>query len=110
MIQHDVGAGWVWFTDYVYWSAVWTLNSEGGRLVDVGIGISFRGKPRGKTRRFENYLVFKTYGIGAIHVRSLDGKGPCRVRLDQSEVGAIPIYGEPNLLEAAINDAKRVID
>ncbi|MCV9965104.1 hypothetical protein OIU34_24710 [Pararhizobium sp. BT-229] len=49
------------------------------------------GEPRGEKIRFSGSQKIVTVGIGSIHVRVDDGKGPCNVRLDQGDVGLIPI-------------------
>lgn len=88
--ERIVGSDWTWFTDYAYLSAEWTLNVEDGCELEVGTGIKAFGKPRGSKHRFSRHYQFTTWGIGAIHVRAIGGK-PCRARLDQGDVGALPI-------------------
>lgn len=96
-LEKLVGKRWVWLTDYAYFSAVWTIQCESGRKVEVGTGISILGKPRGGILKCRGYLNFETMGIGAIHVRVVDGQGDCAVRLDQGEVAAIDVYSDPSL-------------
>lgn len=92
MAKKEIGSDWTWFTDYIYAYSTWTLNVEHGRRCEVGTGIKFRGKPRGEKKSFTTHTKFTTVGIGAIHVRVTDGKGPCMVQLDQGDVGTVPIY------------------
>lgn len=94
-LEKTIGDKWVWFTDYVYFDATWTLNCEAGRACEVGTGVKAFGRPRGDTFKFSGHTKFKTYGIGAIHVRVVDRGGPCQVRLDQGDVGSITIYSRP---------------
>lgn len=89
--ERVIDGKWSWLQDYVYAWADWTVNCPEGRTCQVGMGIKAFGEPRGEKLRFSGYREFKTVGLGAIHVRVVDGKGPCRVRLDQGKVGLIPI-------------------
>lgn len=90
-LEKIVGSDWTWFTDYAYLTAEWTLNSEPDCKLEAGLGIMTFGKPRGGRIPFSDYLRFSTRGIGAVHVRVVNGQGPCRVRLDQGFVEAIPL-------------------
>lgn len=105
--EKEVTDKWTWFTNYYYFSSEWTLNAEVGRQLEVGLGISVFGKPRGGIHKFSQYYTFTAYGAGAIKVRVIDGKGPCMVRLDGGKVEAIPLYGDPSLVGAAIDDANK---
>lgn len=89
--QKQVGDGWTWFEDYGYLWATWTLNCPPDRVCQVGMGIMAFGEPRGEKIRFSGAQKITTLGIGAIHVRVVDGKGSCLVRLDQGDVGLVPI-------------------
>jgi hypothetical protein len=82
---------WTWMSDYVFAYATWTVNCPQDRECQVGMGIKLFGEPRGEKIRFSGYCQFTTVGLGAIHVRVIDNKGPCPVRLDQGAVGLIPI-------------------
>lgn len=87
----DVSADWTWLSDYVYLWSDWTLNCPADRTCQVGMGIFAFGEPRGEKIRFSGHQKITSIGVGAIHVRTVDGKGPCTVRLDQGDVGLIPI-------------------
>ena len=52
------------------------------------------GDPLGEKIRFTGTVEFTTVGAGAVHIRVVDGKGPCRVRLDEGRVGTIRIIDE----------------
>ena len=91
-IKKRVDAEWAWIADYGYMWADWTINVQEGRRCEVGTGISIRGIPRGAIRQINGYLELKTYGIGAIHIRVTDGRGPCNVQVDEGKVGLITIY------------------
>lgn len=86
-----VGSGWTWFSDYVYLWADWTLNCPPDRTCQVGMGIRLFGEPLGEKLRFSGNRKITTYGPGAVHVRVVDGRGPCPVRLDEGDVGLVPI-------------------
>ena len=91
----NVGDDWTWFQDYGFAWAQWTVNCPAGRTCQVGMGVKVFGQPRGEKIRFSPTKEFTTIGIGAIHVRVVDGRGPCKVRLDRGKVGLIPIYDGP---------------
>ena len=93
-----VGDGWTWLADYLFAKADWTLNCEPGRTCQVGMGIFFLGEPRGEKKRFTGHTDIWTLGIGAIHVRVVDGRGPCSVRLDLGKFGTLPIIKKDNPL------------
>jgi hypothetical protein len=82
---------WTWYSDYAYLWAKWTVTCEEGRQCQVGMGVFVAGEPRGEKIRFGPHKEFITVGIGSVHVRMVDGKGPCTVRLDEGAVGLIPI-------------------
>lgn len=88
--EYSVNDRWTLLTKYVYFYSTWTLNIPDGRECQVGVGFKMGGKPRGERKRFTKYTGISTFGGGGIYVRSIDGKGPCKVRLDQGDVGRIP--------------------
>lgn len=82
---------WTWFSDYASIYATWTVNCPPTRRCQVGMGVKAFGSPRGEKVEFSGTAKFFTLGVGAIHIRALGGKGICHVRLDQGDVGLIPI-------------------
>jgi hypothetical protein len=90
-IVKSVGREWTWFSEYVYLYSTWTLNCPPDRQCQVGMGVMAFGEPRGEKVRFSGTTKILTVGVGSIHVRVDDDKGPCNVRLDQGDVGLIPI-------------------
>jgi hypothetical protein len=90
-IIKNVSSDWTWMSDYVFAWAQWTVNCPTDRECQVGKGIKMFGEPRGEKIHFSGYCEFTTIGVGAIHVRTTDGKGPTSVRLDQGKVGLVPI-------------------
>jgi hypothetical protein len=87
----EVSESWTWFEDYVYAWANWTINCPPDRQCQVGMGVFTLGEPRGEKIRFSGAREFTTVGLGSIHVRVVDGKGICKVRLDHGRVGLVPI-------------------
>lgn len=86
-----VSDGWTWFADYAFAYTIFTINVPVGREVEVGTGISFQGRPRGARHRVRRHKKIITFGLGAVHVRVIDGRGLCKVRVDQGAAGLIPI-------------------
>lgn len=93
-IVKQVNSDWTWMSDYVFVYATWTVNCPADRECQVGMGVRMFGEPRGEKIRFSGFREFTTVGLGAIHVRCVDNKGPCAVRLDQGAVGLVPIVSE----------------
>jgi len=96
-VQKMVHKEWTWFTDYVYHTATWTVNAPPHRRLEVGMGIKAFGKPRGERRKFQHYLTFTTVGLGAVHVRVIDGDEPCLVELIQGDAKDVTLYPLPSL-------------
>ncbi|MGH1429380.1 MAG: hypothetical protein ACRBEE_15700 [Arenicella sp.] len=88
----NVGKEWVWFADYAFPYSKWTIICEEGRICEVGMGISFRGRPRGFKEKFSKITTVTTIGLGAIKVRTVDGLGDCKVSVEQGNHGYFPIY------------------
>jgi hypothetical protein len=106
--ERYVGVEWVWFTDYVYFSSEWTLDSEPGCRLEVGLGVKVRDSPLGGKMSFAAHLAFTTYGFGAIHVRAVSGDAPCLVKLRQGLASAVGVYGDPSVTKGVIRDGKIV--
>ena len=94
VVTKEVGEDWTWLQDYAFIYADWTINCPTDRRCQVGMGIMLFGEPRGEKIRFSGFREFTTLGIGAIHVRIDDHRGPCTVRLDSGKVGLIPIISD----------------
>jgi hypothetical protein len=89
--RKEVGAGWTWFEDYIYLWAKWTASCPANRQVQVGMGISTGGEPRGEKIRFSGIREFTTIGAGSIHFRVTDGGPPCLVILYSGSRKGVPI-------------------
>jgi len=87
-----VGDRWQWFQDYGFLYSKWTVQCPANRRCQVGMGIKMGGDPLGEKIRFSGACEFVTVGIGSIHVRVADGKGPCPVILKQGSYGLVPIF------------------
>jgi len=92
-----VGSEWVWFTDYAYLIADWTLQASSDCLLEVGTGMKLSNNPRGSRKRFEGHIRTTTWGLGSIHVRSLTPSVSCMVSLTAGHVEPLPIYSSPCL-------------
>lgn len=90
-----VGRQWTWFSDYAYFEAQWSVGAPPSRDLEVGIGIKAFGHPRGGRFRFRQALTFSTRGLGAIHVRLVDGGPPCVVELQQGDASTLTLYPPP---------------
>lgn len=84
MVDHK----WRWFQDYAFASSKWTVKCPVDRQCQVGMGIKIR-HPLGEKIRFSGMREFTTIGAGSIHVKVVDGKGPCPVELKQGAYGLV---------------------
>jgi hypothetical protein len=73
------GAGWQWGEDYIYASATYIVACPLDRCCQVGMGVFAFGEPRGEKLRFSGELEITVVGMGSLHFRVDDGKGPCKV-------------------------------
>ena len=90
-IIKEVGTNWTWIEDYIFAYATYTVNCPEDRTCQVGMGVFAFGEPRGEKVKFSGVKKIVTIGAGALHVRAIDNKGPCTVRIDQGDVGLVPI-------------------
>jgi hypothetical protein len=72
-------ANWQWAEDYVYATATYVVACPPDRRVQVGMGIMSFGEPRGEKLRFSGEREITVIGVGALHFRVDDGRGPCQV-------------------------------
>lgn len=70
---------WQWAETYVYATANYIVACPPDRRVQVGMGINVFGAPRGEKIRFSGEQEIIVVGLGQLHFRVDDGKGPCRV-------------------------------
>ncbi|CDZ31178.1 Hypothetical protein, partial CDS, partial [Neorhizobium galegae bv. officinalis] len=91
-ISKTVTESWTWFTDYVGGKGDWTVHCPSDRKCQVGMGVKAFGEPRGEKLSFQGTTRFTAFGLGAIHVKVIDGKGSCTVRLDEGHVDPVTIF------------------
>lgn len=89
-----IGSDWTWFSDHIVGSITYHVVSDGKRKYEVGTGVSFRGKPRGKKRTGNGLTKIKAYGFGMIKVRMKDGKGNAKVCVASKEAVALTLHSE----------------
>jgi hypothetical protein len=82
---------WTWLREYGSIYSKWTVQCPTDRRCQVGMGVKIRD-PLGEKIRFSGGCEFITVGFGSIHVRVVDGKGPCPVILHSGSMGLIPIF------------------
>ena len=58
----EIRDGWVWFEDYIYIFAIYTVNCPEDRECQVGMGIFAMGEPRGEKIRFGGHKKM-TWGL-----------------------------------------------
>lgn len=73
------GSNWQWAEDYVYATATYVVACPADRHVQVGMGVFSFGEPRGEKIRFSGEQEMTVIGVGALHFRVNDEKGPCKV-------------------------------
>lgn len=78
-ITKDVGESWTYFLDYMSIYGEWEIECPPDRKVQVGMGISVFGQPRGQKITVVGKGTARTIGVGAIFVRVYDGMGNCTV-------------------------------
>jgi hypothetical protein len=83
------GDSWQWAEDYVYAKATYTVAWPSDRQVQVGMGVMAFGEPRGEKNRFSGSKEIVVIGVGALHFRVDDGKGPCKVGFVQERASLI---------------------
>jgi len=73
------GPDWQWAEEYVFATATYVVACPPDRRVQVGMGVMAFGEPRGEKIRFSGEKEITVVGVGSLHFRVDDGKGPCRV-------------------------------
>ena len=77
------GSNWQWAEDYVYATATYIVACPPGRRCQVGMGVFAFGKPQGEKIRFSGEQEITVVGAGALHFRTDDEGGPCKVGFTQ---------------------------
>ena len=76
--QKAAGESWTWCEDYVFAYATYIVACEPTRECQVGMGIFAFGEPRGEKVRFSGEREITVIGIGSLHIRTTDRKGPAK--------------------------------
>jgi hypothetical protein len=78
-ICKDVGSSWVWFSDHVATSVEYKVIGE-------------TGNPLGWREKYTEMAEFSAWGLGAVHIRAIDGGEPFKVCLATGGISPITIY------------------
>lgn len=80
---------WTWCEDYVYAYATYIVACEPNRDCQVGMGVFAFGQPLGEKIGFSGQKEITVVGVGSLHVRATDGKGPVKVAFIQRNAALI---------------------
>ena len=58
------------------------------------MGVMAFGNPRGEKIRFSGTRKITVVGVGSLHFRVVDGKGPCKVGLIRTDMNPLSITWE----------------
>lgn len=89
-----VGNDWRWFSDHFAASITYVTQAAPGRRYEIGTGVSFGGRPRGRVQEVEGKVEVTAYGLGALHMRFVDGHGPGTICAAQ---GSIRVVSFPSI-------------
>jgi hypothetical protein len=93
-VSKPVGEKWVWFEDYAFAWATYTLACSAGCTCQAGLGVKAFGRPRGEKLRFSGLKEVLTVGFGAIHIRR-DSGNDCAAAMTPGKFGTVPIANIP---------------
>lgn len=79
------GSGWQWAEEYICAMATYTIACPSDRTCQVGMGVMALGVPRGEKIRFSGQREITVFGVGSLHFRVDDEKGPCKVGFVQEK-------------------------
>jgi len=82
-------ADWVWFSDHFVASITYVTQAAPGRRYEIGTGVSFGGRPRGRIQEVEGKVEVTAYGLGALHMRFVDGLGPGTICAAQGSIRVV---------------------
>lgn len=89
--RKKTGDGWTWFEEYVFLWAKYRVACEDQRQCQVGMGIFAFGEPRGEKISFSGEREIITIGIGSLHIRPADGKGPVKAATAIDKAGLLSV-------------------
>jgi hypothetical protein len=84
-----VGDDWTWFSDHVALTVTYVVQGSSTRNYEVGTGVSAFGKPRGRKVQLRGKNEVTAYGMGALHVRVVDGGSPTTICVAQGDLSTI---------------------
>lgn len=84
-----VGDDWAWFSDHFAASITYVTQAAPGRRYEIGTGVSFGGRPRGRVQEVEGMVEVTAYGLGALHIRFVDGLGPGTICAAQGSIRTV---------------------
>ncbi len=90
-VRKKTDADWTWFEDYAFVWATYMVACEPERNCEVGMGIFAFGAPRGEKLSFSGEREILVIGIGALHIRPSDGKGPVKAAIAPKKAGLFKI-------------------
>jgi hypothetical protein len=90
-VKKSTSEDWTWFEDYVYAWAKYAVACEPDRRCQVGMGVYAFGEPLGEKMRFNGQIEVLVIGIGSLHIRPADGKGPVKAAIAQKGAGLIEV-------------------
>lgn len=85
---------WGWFEDYAFLNATYILHCQKKCSCEYGSGLKVFGKPRGSTDSFKGVIEIAVYGLGALHIRSLDKDKVCFAKVFLKAKELIPIIDQ----------------
>jgi hypothetical protein len=89
-VVKEIDHEWTWFEEYVWMKATYTVECPQTRTCQVGMGVFAFGEPRGEKIRFSGRQEIVVIGIGSIHLRVTDDRGPAKAALYPGESRNIP--------------------
>jgi hypothetical protein len=84
--EKTIGKKWTWFLEYVNANFDWAVRTDPGRTVELGSGVKWPFVGFVNKTKITNTATGRGGPLGTIHMRVIDGKGPCRVRLNIKNV------------------------
>ena len=90
-VRKTTDADWTWFEDYAFVWATYMVACEPERTCEVGMGVFAFGAPRGEKLSFSGEKEILVIGIGALHIRPSDGKGPVKAAIAPKKAGLFKV-------------------
>ena len=84
-----VGDDWAWFSDHFAASITYVTQAAIGRRYEIGTGVSFGSRPRGRVQDVEGKVEVTAYGFGTLHMRFVDGLGPGTICAAQGSIRVV---------------------